>query len=55
MTTDDPYLVQLRRELTRTQAQLRRAERQRDQLAEQNEALRALLKANGIDVPLVPM
>ncbi len=31
MDRNDPYLVLLRRELTRAQARLRRAERERDQ------------------------
>jgi len=32
MNRNDPYLVLLRRELTRAQARLKRAERERDQL-----------------------
>ena len=53
MTTDDPYLVQLRRELTRAQAQLRRSEQQRAQLVALNKQLRDLLEANGIEPPPV--
>jgi hypothetical protein len=32
----DKYMIQLRRELTRSQARLSRAERQRDRLMEEN-------------------
>jgi hypothetical protein len=38
---NDPYLILLRRELTRAQARLRRAERERDQ------AIAALVRAKG--------
>lgn len=41
MDKNDPYLVLLRRELTRAQARLRRCERERDALRD------ALLKATG--------
>jgi hypothetical protein len=51
LESDDRYLVQLRRELTRSQAQLGRAERDRDRLRAENEALRALLKDKGIEPP----
>lgn len=47
MTPDEKYLVLLRRELVRAQARLKRAERERDDLAEENRKLRALLKARG--------
>jgi hypothetical protein len=43
MDRNDPYLVLLRRELTRAQARLRRCERERD-------ALRAALAARPKDV-----
>ena len=43
-TTDEKYLLLLRRELVRAQARLKRAERERDELAEENRKLRALLK-----------
>ncbi len=39
----DKYLIQLRRELTRSQARLSRAERQRDRLLEENAELRRRL------------
>jgi hypothetical protein len=39
----DKYLIQLRRELTRSQARLSRAERQRDRLLEENAELRRKL------------
>ncbi len=39
----DKYLIQLRRELTRSQARLSRAERQRDRLLEENADLRQRL------------
>jgi hypothetical protein len=41
MDRTDPYLVLLRRELTRAQARLRRCERERDALRAALEALRA--------------
>jgi hypothetical protein len=51
MDTDEKYLVLLRRELVRAQARLKRAERERDALAEENRKLRALLKARGRRAP----
>jgi hypothetical protein len=51
MAQDEKYLALLRRELTRAQALLKRAEKERDRLVEQNRALRALLDANGIELP----
>ena len=44
MQSDDRYLVQLRRELTRSQARLAKAEQERDRLAKENLALRRRLK-----------
>jgi hypothetical protein len=41
--SDDKYLVQLRRELTRSQARLAKAEQQRDRLAKENLELRQRL------------
>lgn len=41
MERTDPYLVLLRRELTRAQARLRRCERERDALRDALEALKA--------------
>jgi len=52
MDSNDKYLIQLRRELTRRQAQLGRAESQRDKLLEQNRKLRKLMEENGITVPV---
>jgi hypothetical protein len=43
MTPDDKYLVLLRRELTRAQARLKRAERERDEAIEENRKLRQSL------------
>jgi hypothetical protein len=43
MSDLDKYLIQLRRELTRSQARLSRAERQRDRLLEENAGLRQRL------------
>jgi len=43
MSDLDKYLIQLRRELTRSQARLSRAERQRDRLLQENAALRQRL------------
>jgi hypothetical protein len=51
MELNDRYLVLLRRELTRAQARLGRAERQRDSLIEQNGELRRLLRAHGLELP----
>lgn len=47
MTEPDRYLVQLRRELTKSQARLARAERERDRLLEDNAALRRRLNKRG--------
>ncbi len=52
MVEQDKYLVQLRRELTRAQARLARAERERDRLLEQNAALRNLLAEHGVAPPV---
>ncbi len=41
MERDDPYLILLRRELTRAQARLRRTERERDRALAALEQLRA--------------
>ena len=49
MAEPDKYLVQLRRELTKSQARLARAERERDRAHEENAALRKLLSEHGID------
>ena len=46
MERDDKYLVQLRRELTRSQARLAKAEQDRDKLAKENQMLRQRLKRN---------
>lgn len=51
MEGDQKYLVQLRRELTRSQAQLAKAESQRDRLLEQNRKLRTLMEEAGLKVP----
>ena len=51
MDQNDRYLVQLRRELTRRQAQLGKAESQRDRLLEQNRKLRKLIEDNGVKLP----
>ena len=51
MDQNDKYLVQLRRELTRSQAQLGKAESQRDRLLEQNRKLRRLIEDNGVKLP----
>jgi hypothetical protein len=45
MERDDPYLILLRRELTRAQARLRRTERERDHALAALERLRAKGKA----------
>ena len=44
MQSDDKYLIQLRRELTRSQARLAKAEQERDKLAKQNQMLRERLE-----------
>jgi hypothetical protein len=51
MAGQDKYLVLLRRELTRSQARLARAERERDRLLEQNRALRERLALHGVASP----
>ena len=51
MDSDKKYLVQLRRELTRSQARLGKAESQRDRLLEQNRKLRRLIEDNGLKLP----
>lgn len=52
MVEQGKYLAQLRRELTKAQARLARAERERDLLLEQNAALRNLLNEHGIAPPV---
>jgi hypothetical protein len=47
MQSDDRYLVQLRRELTRSQARLAKAEQERDKLVKENQTLRQRLKRGG--------
>jgi hypothetical protein len=54
MDIDREYLMLLRRELTRAQARLKRAEWERDQLRDQNERLAALLREHRIAVPAAP-
>lgn len=49
MERDDRYLTLLRRELIRAQARLKRLERERDRLLEQNAELRRRLAAHGIE------
>ncbi len=49
MERDDRYLTLLRRELIRAQARLKRLERERDRLLEQNAELSRRLAAHGID------
>jgi hypothetical protein len=51
MESDDKYIVQLRRELTRAQARLSRAERERDRLLDENRRLRRLLTEQAIKRP----
>jgi hypothetical protein len=51
MDSDKKYLVQLRRELTRSQARLGKAESQRDRLLEQNRKLRRLIEDSGLKLP----
>jgi len=51
MDLNDKYLIQLRRELTRAQARLGRAEGQRDRLRDQNRELKKLLQESGIKLP----
>jgi len=51
MVIDREYLTLLRRELTRAQARLKRAEWERDQLRNYSDRLAALLRERGIAVP----
>jgi hypothetical protein len=51
METDAKYQVLLRRELIRAQARLKRAERERDALLEDNRRMRQLLRDRGIAPP----
>ncbi len=44
MSPDDKYLLLLRRELTRAQARLKRAERERDAALEENKKLKERLQ-----------
>ena len=54
MQSDDKYLVQLRRELTRSQARLAKAEQDRDRLTKENLELRQRLKRDKPARPSVP-
>jgi hypothetical protein len=54
MTGPDKYLVQLRRELTKSQARLARAERERDRALEENATLRKRLSEKGVARPGKP-
>jgi hypothetical protein len=51
MEMDPKYQVLLRRELIRAQARLKRAERERDALLEENRRMRQLLRDHGIAPP----
>ncbi len=51
MTEPDKYLVLLRRELTKAQARLTRAERQRDRALEETARLRKKLSARSATAP----
>jgi len=51
MDIDRQYLTLLRRELTRAQARLKRAEWERDQLRDQVDRLQARLREHGIAAP----
>jgi hypothetical protein len=51
MAEPDKYLVQLRRELTKSQARLARAERERDRALEENAALRKRLSDKNVAPP----
>jgi hypothetical protein len=51
MAEADKYLVQLRRELTKSQARLARAERERDRALEENAALRKRLSDKDVAPP----
>ena len=48
MAEPDKYLVLLRRELTKAQARLARAERERDRAQEENATLRKRLSEHGV-------
>jgi hypothetical protein len=50
-TPDDKYLVLLRRELTRAQARLKRAERERDDALAENQKLRQRLQRRRARAP----
>jgi hypothetical protein len=54
MQSDDRYLIQLRRELTRSQARLAKAEQERDRLTKENLKLRRRLKRNTPARPSAP-
>ena len=54
MQDDDRYLIQLRRELTRSQARLAKAEQDRDKLAKENQTLRQQLRAKRAGSPFAP-
>jgi hypothetical protein len=51
MEIDTKYQVLLRRELIRAQARLKRAERERDALLEENRRMRQLLRDHGLAPP----
>ena len=51
MEANDKYLVQLRRELTRSQSRLAKAEQDRDRLLAVSRALRKIVEENGIALP----
>jgi hypothetical protein len=51
MTPDDKYVVLLRRELTRAQARLKRAERERDDALAKNQKLRQRLQRRRARAP----
>ena len=54
MTEPDKYLVLLRRELTRAQARLARAERERDRALAENDRLRQKLSERRVAAPKRP-
>jgi hypothetical protein len=54
MAEPNKYLVQLRRELTKSQARLARAERERDRALEENAALRKRLSDKNVAPPGKP-
>jgi len=54
MAEPDKYLVLLRRELTKAQARLARAERERDRALEENAALRKRLSDKDVAPPGKP-